>query len=77
MGNTITFQSISYTIKHLQLTKRYKNIHYNPLFAPDLRPVTVEKEAITVVTITPLFIVEHVITPTPPKPRRFGTPSPY
>ena len=50
----------------------YRDIHYNPLFVPDLRPVTVEKEAITITTITPLLLVTRVITPDPPKPRRFG-----
>jgi hypothetical protein len=58
-------------------TLKYPKTHYNPLYSPDLRPVTVEKEEITVVTITPLLIVTKIIKPEPPKPRRFGTPATY
>lgn len=55
-------------------TKPKSTEHINPLFVPDLRPVTVEKEEITVVTITPARIIKEVIIPLPLPPRRWGSP---
>jgi hypothetical protein len=37
--------------------------HFNPLYVPDLRPVTVQKEEITIVTITPVRITQKIIIP--------------
>jgi hypothetical protein len=48
--------------------------HFNPLYVPDLRPVTVQKEEITIVTITPVRITQKIIIPPPLPLRRWGSP---